>query len=51
MTVMFWPVVIFMAPPGALVGRFAASASKEDLARALHAAGKCCSDPNCKHNH
>lgn len=45
------PTTVFIAPPGVLVGRFAASATKSDLAAALHAAGKCCDDKNCKHNH
>lgn len=40
---------VFMAPPGVLVGKFAFSASKEELAAALHKAGKCCDDPHCKH--
>jgi hypothetical protein len=42
--------VALLAPPGVLVGTFAANASKEDVAAALHKAGKCCDDPNCKHN-
>lgn len=42
---------VFLAPPGVLVGRFAASATKSDLATALHEAGKCCDDKNCKHKH
>ncbi len=41
----------FLAPPAVLVGKFNASATKEEMAAALHAAGKCCDDPNCKHNH
>jgi hypothetical protein len=43
-------VVVVMAPPAALVGKFAASASRDDIVAKLHAAGKCCDDPNCKHN-
>jgi hypothetical protein len=39
-----------LAPPGVLVGKFDPSASKEEIAAALHKAGKCCDDPNCKHN-
>lgn len=42
--------VVFMAPPGAMVGKYDAKVSKEQLATDLHAAGKCCDDPNCKHN-
>lgn len=40
---------VFMAPPGVLVGKFTFGASKEELAAALHKAGKCCDDPHCKH--
>jgi hypothetical protein len=43
-------VVVVMAPPGVLVGKFAANVTKAQLAAQLHAAGKCCNDPNCKHN-
>jgi hypothetical protein len=42
--------VIVIAPPGALVGKFADTATAADIAAKLHAAGKCCNDPNCKHN-
>jgi hypothetical protein len=42
--------VVVMAPPSVLVGKFAASATMSDIATKLHAAGKCCNDPNCKHN-
>jgi hypothetical protein len=41
---------VFLAPPGVLVGKFGAAATKEQLAVALHKAGHCCDDPNCKHN-
>jgi hypothetical protein len=41
---------VFLAPPGVLVGKFGATATKEHLAAALHKAGHCCDDPNCKHN-
>lgn len=41
---------IVIAPPGALVGKFAVTATAADVAAKLHAAGKCCNDPNCKHN-
>lgn len=44
-------MVVVLAPPaGVLVGKFPASATKDQMGAALHAAGKCCSDPNCKHN-
>ena len=43
--------VVFLAPPAVLVGKFTTSATKAEMAAALHAAGKCCEDPNCKHNH
>lgn len=42
--------VVFLAPPAVLVGKFSSSATKAEMAAALHAAGKCCDDPNCKHN-
>jgi len=45
------PMTVFMAPPGVMVGKFPLTASKADLAGALHKAGKCCDDKNCKHNH
>lgn len=41
--------VVFMAPPGAMVGKYTAQVTKAKLAADLHAAGKCCDDPNCKH--
>ena len=43
-------LLVVFAPPGADVGKFPATATKDQLAAALHAAGKCCDDPNCKHN-
>ncbi len=42
--------VVVMAPPGVLVGKFASHVTMADIATKLHAAGKCCDDPNCKHN-
>jgi hypothetical protein len=45
------PNTAFFAPPGALVGKFGLASSKDEIAAALHKAGKCCDDPNCKHNH
>ena len=41
---------LFLAPPGVLIGKYTASATKDEMAAALHQAGKCCDDPNCKHN-
>lgn len=41
---------VVMAPPGALVGTFPVTTSKDEIARAIADAGKCCDDPNCK-NH
>jgi hypothetical protein len=41
---------VFLAPPGVLVGKFGPTTTKEQLAVALHKAGQCCDDPNCKHN-
>ena len=41
---------VLLAPPGVLVGKFDALASKDDIAAALAKAGKCCDDPNCKHH-
>jgi hypothetical protein len=43
-------VMVVMAPPAVLVGKFPATTTKEQIATQLHAAGKCCEDPNCKHN-
>lgn len=44
------PMTVFLAPPGVLVGKFGPEATKAQLAAALHKAGKCCDDENCKHN-
>ena len=43
--------IVFLAPPAVLVGKFASTTTKAELAAALHKAGKCCDDPNCKHGH
>ena len=43
------PLVAFIAPPAVLVGKFPTTATAAELAAALHKAGKCCDDPNCKH--
>lgn len=41
---------VLLAPPGMMVGKFAATATKDEIAAALAKAGKCCDDPNCKHH-
>jgi hypothetical protein len=43
-------MLVIMAPPAALVGKFTSTATRDDIVTKLHAAGKCCNDPNCKHN-
>ena len=43
--------IVFMAPPAVLVGKFTSTVTKAEMAAALHKAGKCCEDPNCKHGH
>jgi hypothetical protein len=42
--------VVVLAPPGVRVGKFPATVTAAEMAAQLHAAGKCCDDPNCKHN-
>lgn len=42
--------IVFLAPPGVMVGKYAGNVSKAQLATDLHTAGKCCDDPNCKHH-
>jgi hypothetical protein len=42
--------VVVLAPPGVLVGKFPATVTAAEIAAKLHAAGKCCDDPNCKNN-
>ncbi len=42
--------VVVLAPPGVLVGKFPATITAAEIATKLHAAGKCCDDPNCKHS-
>ncbi len=41
---------VLLAPPGVMVGKFDAVASKDEIAAALAKAGKCCDDPHCKHH-
>jgi hypothetical protein len=43
-------MIVVLAPPGVLVGKYPAGVTKDQIGDALHAAGKCCNDPNCKHN-
>jgi len=43
-------VIVVLAPPGVLVGKYPAGVTKDQIGAALHAAGKCCNDPNCIHN-
>jgi hypothetical protein len=45
------PLAALLAPPGLLIGKYDSAATKDQVAAALHHAGKCCDDPNCKHNH
>ncbi len=40
---------VLLAPPGVLIGKYPATATSAQIAAALHDAGKCCNDPNCKH--
>lgn len=42
--------IVLLAPPAAAIGKFPATATADQIAAALHAAGKCCDDPNYKHN-
>lgn len=41
---------VLLAPPGVLVGKFDSTTTKDEIAAAIAKAGKCCEDPNCKHN-
>ncbi len=41
--------IVFLAPPAVLVGKFGAATTKAEMAAALHKAGHCCDNPNCKH--
>jgi len=42
-------VAVLIAPPGVMVSHFNAASSQAEIAAAVHKAGKCCDDPNCKH--
>lgn len=44
------PALVVLAPPGVVVGKFSATSTKDEIAAAIAAAGKCCDDPNCKHH-
>lgn len=44
------PYAVLIAPPGLLLGHFDEQATAATIAGKIHAAGKCCDDPNCKHN-
>lgn len=44
------PYAVLIAPPGALIGHFNSQSTADQIAAALHKAGKCCDDANCKHN-
>ena len=43
-------MIVVLAPPGVLVGKYQSTVAMDQIATDLHAAGKCCNDPNCKHN-
>jgi hypothetical protein len=43
--------MIFMAPPGVTVGKYASNVTAQQMARDLVKAGKCCDNPNCPHHH
>ena len=45
------PYAVLIAPPGALIGHFNALSNVDQIAAAIHKAGQCCEDANCKHNH
>lgn len=44
------PQVVFMAPPGVLLGTYDASVTHAMLNETLVKSGKCCDDKNCKHD-
>ena len=45
------PYAVLLAPPGVLIGHYGAKATADEIGAAIHKSGKCCDDPNCKHNH
>lgn len=44
------PQVVFMAPPGVLLGAYDSNVTHAVLTETLVKAGKCCDDKNCKHD-
>lgn len=44
------PYAVLIAPPGVLIGHYDAKATQAEIAAAIHKAGQCCNDPNCRHN-
>lgn len=44
------PQVVFMAPPGVLLGAYDSNVTHATLNETLVKAGKCCDDKNCKHH-
>ncbi len=44
------PQVVFMAPPGVLLGAYDSNVTHAVLTETLVKAGKCCDDKNCKHH-
>lgn len=44
------PFAALIAPPGVLIGHFNATHTADDIGAAIHHAGRCCDDPNCRHN-
>ncbi len=44
------PQVVFMAPPGVLLGAYSSNVTHAELAETLAKSGKCCDDQNCKHH-
>lgn len=43
-------IAVVLAPPGVMIGTFDDRSTAGDVAAAVHKAGQCCDDPNCKHN-
>lgn len=44
------PYAVLIAPPGVLIGHYDGKATQTEIAAAIHTAGQCCDDQNCKHN-
>jgi hypothetical protein len=47
----FGVTTVLLAPPGVLIGKFDSTSTAVQIGAALHKAGQCCDDANCKHNH